>query len=312
MISKKEIKPCYPGFTRRALSFTIDDGNIPMDERLLSILRPHGIIGTFNLCSHNMTREAEFYRELYRGYGIANHTYAHPYALDDSITYEIMDEERGDQPPSEIRIYPTARDGFYMKHYKHGWRELADTPKYIECIERCRARLVEIFGEGSVRGFVWPYGEQNNAEIKAYLAHSGFSSVRKTGETRDTTGFAVPADRMAWSYNANDRTLLEVMELYENYPDDGTLKFFAFGVHSVDFERFGTWGDLETFAEKYGNRPNDYWYAPVDDIFAYADACAMLTVDEAEGAVTNPSKHTLYIEYNREFYTLPSGATVKL
>ena len=313
MLKKDDIKPCYPGFTRRALSFTIDDGNVPMDEKLLSIVRPHGILGTFNLCSNNMLREDDFYRELYRGYGIANHTYRHPYAFDDALEYEITDEKPADQPPSEVRLYKKeGAEGFYMKNTPRGWREVADTECYLDCIDISQKRLVEIFGKERVRGFVWPYCEQNNRKIKEHLVACGYSSVRKTGETRDTTAFAVPADRMAWSYNATDQTLLDVMKLYENCEDDGTLKFFAFGVHSVDFERNGTWESLASFASEYGNRPNDFWYAPVDDIFDYADAIAKLTVNESLGEVTNPTDLDLYIEYSGAFYAIPSGETVKL
>ena len=41
----------FPGWVRKSVSFTIDDGNIPMDEKFLSIVRPAGILGTFNLCT---------------------------------------------------------------------------------------------------------------------------------------------------------------------------------------------------------------------------------------------------------------------
>lgn len=64
----------FPRWTRRSLTFTIDDGNVAMDQKFLSILRPHGILGTFNLCSHMLSAlDADGYREFYHGYEIANH-----------------------------------------------------------------------------------------------------------------------------------------------------------------------------------------------------------------------------------------------
>ena len=60
---KKKLIPAYPGFTRRAITFTIDDGIIKWDEKFISICRPYGIRGTFNLCSARMDREDGFYRE---------------------------------------------------------------------------------------------------------------------------------------------------------------------------------------------------------------------------------------------------------
>ena len=69
----------FPGWTRKSVTFTIDDGNIPMDTKFLEIVRPAGILGTFNLCSHWMDKMSpEEYREFYRGYEIANHCKYHP------------------------------------------------------------------------------------------------------------------------------------------------------------------------------------------------------------------------------------------
>ena len=83
------------------------------------------------------------------------------------------------------------------------------------------------------------------------------------------------------------------MEKYESYPDDGSLKFFALGVHSWDFERDSRWDALTEFAEKYGDRPNDFWYATVGEIFDYEDAARQLVIS-ADG-VYNPSSLPIYI-----------------
>lgn len=40
----------YPGWTRKAITFSIDDGIVPMDQKFIEIVRPVGIKGTFNLC----------------------------------------------------------------------------------------------------------------------------------------------------------------------------------------------------------------------------------------------------------------------
>ena len=310
-MKNSRVLPTYPGFTRRALTFTIDDGRIQYDKRFIECVKPHGIKGTFNLCAHSMDYEDAFYRELYSGFGIANHTNFHPYAMDDALEYLYLDEPYGEQEPDPVRLYPSNRGkGFYMKRFTHGWRELADNDTYRECVSTCQERLEHIFGRETVTGFVWPYSEQNNSEIKQFLIATGFKSVRKTGDVLDTTDFALPADRMAWSYNANNRNFLSVMEKYEQAEDNGTLRFFAFGVHSWDFERDGNWQDLATFAEKYGDRPSDYWYATVDEIFAYADAMAELTVTATE--VKNPTAIPLYVELDGKRLTIPPHSSVEL
>ncbi len=129
-----------------------------------------------------------------------------------------------------------------------------------------------MFGKGSVKSFVWPYREQTNDALFEALVNSGYNSIRKTGALGSSTEFNLPEDRMRWSYNAVATTLLSTMEEYENFADDGNLKFFCFGDHSYDFERDGRWDDLAEFAKKYGNRPEDYYYAAVSDIFEYEDA----------------------------------------
>ena len=197
-----------------------------------------------------------------------------------------------------------------MKHLERGWREWADDERYFLNVTNCQKRLERIFGSEIANGFVWPYCEQDNRAVKEFLHSSGFKSIRKTGDVLDTTDFALPADRMAWSYNCHNTNLLEVMEKYELSPDNGTLRFFAFGVHSWDFERDGDWGTLEAFAKKYGNRPNDYWYATVEEIFAYADAIDGLIL--TDGTLENPTDLTLYVELDGNRLTLPPKSTTKI
>ena len=81
--------------------------------------------------------------------------------------------------------------------------------------------------------------------------------------------------------------------MYEAYPDDGNLKFFAFGVHSWDFERDNNWHLLEEFAAKYGNRPNDYWYATIGEIFDYESCIKQLRIDE--DGIYNPTESSVYV-----------------
>ena len=81
----------FPGFTRKSITFTIDDGNFEMDKKFLDIVRPAGIFGTFNL-HHWKERDAEFYRELYKGYEIANHCEKHAIAIDEDVKKELATE----------------------------------------------------------------------------------------------------------------------------------------------------------------------------------------------------------------------------
>ena len=310
----------FPGFTRKSLTFTIDDGRIDTDTKFLNIVKPHGILGTFNLHRADVITPEE-YRELYRGYEIANHCRNHALVIKPDMNVPISDEPF-DAEKSDIGYLYKIREGVYHIHIytywgentghydpPRGWHAIAPLEDYKRFADDTRLELEEIFGEGSVKSFAWPHGN-GSEEAKKYLISKGYTNIRRTGDLRDTTDFDMPADRFDWTYNAHDTTLLEVMELYENYPDDGRLKFFSFGVHSIDFECNATWGDLEAFSEKYGNRPSDYYYASVADILEYQDAVKALAITENE--IYNPSTRTLYMKLDGREVILGAGERIAI
>ena len=314
----------FPGFTKKSLTFTIDDGNVKYDRIFLDIVKPFGILGTFNLCSHLLSSlTPDEYRKFYRGYEISNHMKYHPTAIPDSDVVTVSCDEfdpmnSQESKEGELIMYKTCVPGLYKFRRgtktprPGGWGSKADNEGYKRFISEGKKELEAIFGAGSIRGFVWPCEEQShNKEILDHVRSlSEYYGVRKTGEVLDTSGFDMPEDRRAWSYNATCRSLLSLMEKYERYPDDGKLKFFSFGVHSGDFETYGKWDDLRIFAEKYGNRQESYYYATVGDIFDYEDAASRLQIDETE--IKNPTDVSLYIKIKGKKVILPKKSCVKL
>lgn len=298
----------FPGWTKKSVTFTIDDGKITYDTKFLGILKPYGIMGTFNLCEPNRATPDE-YRALYRGYEIANHCKNHPFAFGEDQPFVVCDDEFDKLNSREYTeddpvVYNTDVPYLYKIHNipsrikPDGWFSITDGDNYFRFACETRDELEEIFGEGSVKSFVWPYREQTNGKLFESLKNAGYNSIRKTGSLGSSTGFSLPEDRMRWSYNAVSTTLLSLMDEYEKFTDDGNLKFFCFGVHSYDFERDKKWDDLAKFAKKYGNRPEDYYYATVSDIFEYEDAVKSLIVTDTE--VINNSDKTLYLKINGE------------
>lgn len=301
----------YPSFTKKAVTFTIDDGNKKYDTIFLDILRPAGIKGTFNLCSNiSSPSMREELKEFYCGYGIANHCKYHPLVNLDGIEYRIAKERFDEATADPAFIYPVEEaKGFYWAIQPNGWRQMVLEEDYLRFVDEGQRELREIFGEGAARDYVWPYREMENERIRAYVKGK-YRSVRKTGCTYDLDGFAIPRDKKSWSYNAVDTNLLEVMEKYENYPDDGELKFFAFGVHSYDFERDGRWDDLREFARRYGNRPDTYWYASVEDIFDYEEA--VRSVNIKEGMIENPGPLMVYLTVDGDRITISPGKRITI
>lgn len=301
----------FPGYTRKSISFTIDDGNITWDTVFLDIVRRGGIRGTFNLC-HVESLSPEEYRRMYDGYEIANHVYRHPLVMTESFLEYSRSVERYD-PKTAVQgvLHATDVDGLFCFLCNRGYgQNVAETDTYLSLTDRMTEDLRGVFGEEAARGFVWPYSEQPNEELKARLRARGFAYMRKTGNVLSSTGFAFPADRMAWSYNTDDRHLLSCAAEYAAYPDDGELKFFAFGVHSVDFERDGLWDDLKRFCELYGNRPSEFYSAPVIELFRYEDAVRSLSVEDDR--VENLSDVTLYGTVDGERVVLPPHAVLRL
>ena len=136
----------------------------------------------------------------------------------------------------------------------------------------------------------------------------GYYGARISGAPIES--FSLPEDRLAWKYCARQSDILTKMAEYEALPDDGELKFFSFGVHSRDYERDAKWDDLSEFAEKYGNRPEEFYYASVGDIFDYEDAIRGLMVTDTE--IVNDSEKTLYLKIDGEPITIAPRSTYKI
>lgn len=314
----------FPGWTRKSVTFTIDDGNVKYDRKFLDIVKPFGILGTFNLCSHLMSSlSPEGYREFYKGYEIANHMKYHPTVFRDGEVVNISDDPFDPMTSVESTdehtvVYRTDVEGIFKIRRgtktprPGGWGSKTDAAHYIKYVKEGKEELEEIFGKGSVKSFVWPCCEQSsNTLVMNYVLNCpDYYAVRKTGEVLDMTDFNMPENRRAWSYNATANTLLSTMEKYESYPDDGRLKFFSFGVHSGDFETFSKWDDLRIFAEKYGNRRDDYYYATVGDIFAYEDAIARIEITDT--VLKNPTDLPLYIKIEGERILVPANSEIAI
>ena len=227
--------------------------------------------------------------------------------------HEWKKEDWKDLLTDERATYYAFMDGERLAGsiFTYNWTYLAPTTeKYIACARAAKEELEAVFGKGSVRSYVWPCGYQDNAEVNAAMRKEGYQSMRITGRVKDKTGFAFPADRQEWSYNADHSNLLELGKIYADYPDDGELKFFCFGVHSHDFERNNCWNVLEDFCRDYGNRPDRFYYASVGDLFDYEDAVNSVVVTDK--SIKNPSKLDLYIKVNGQKTILPAQGEITL
>lgn len=283
----------FPGWTRKAVTFTMDDGIRQHDEKFLKIVRPAGVLGTFNLYNVDLNK-ADEYRELYAGYGIASHCNYHANVFKDGVDYsELITDDpwpgAATADTSKIYKHPSVEGLYYHFVTGYSWHPIADTEHYLEFAMQTEVELEQIFGEGIVKGFVYPNGNQSNQAVVDFLRENGYTNIRRTYPLAGDN-FSMPETRYSWSYNADHTNLLSMMKKFEAAPDDGELKMFSFGVHPKDFETNNKWEDLYIFAATYGYRPDDYFYGTVDDIFAQEDAIKSITVEN--GAITNNSSDT--------------------
>ena len=293
----------FPGWVRKSVTFTIDDGNLEMDRKFLDIVKPAGLLGTFNLGAHNLGKMSpEEYRAFYRGYGIADHCKYHPIAFEEGGEYKISDEPFDEATADPAYLYSYhGIPGIYYTKLSYGWGRRADTEAYLRAAREGFLELREVFGE-RVTSFVWPFHQMRNEELVEGIRSAGYTSVRQSVSAEGEDGFPVPEERFGWGWTARHSNMLTIGKRYEEYPDDGELKFFALGIHSMDFERAGNWDELREFARMFGNKPEKYYSESVENIFLYADATKKIEITDEY--IYNPTEIDLYIKVDGERVTL--------
>lgn len=309
----------FPGWTRKAITFSIDDGNVSMDSRLIDIVKPYGIKGTFNLTSNFVTEHhtAEQIRRIYQGFEIADHVKYHPYAFADGAqpTAEQMAAEGfpGKEVADVRLVYPVDSElpGFWYRYCTEdkAWQKAATAQTYLAFADAGRQELEEIFGKGAVKGFAWPYCRQENTNLIEQLT-GRYIYLRTAGLSfgREETSYDLPSDWNNWAINARHDNLVQRASQLETLPDTGVLKWMAFGVHSADFERDQAWEELERFCKRFGNRPEVFWYASNIEIYAYHQA--LRTVQVTGESIQNPSSLSLYIKIDGRPVILPPQSSV--
>ena len=189
----------YPNWTRKSMTFTIDDANTTLDRKFIDIVRPAGITGAFNVTTKNLKRlTPEQCRELYAGFEITNHSKTHPFLLKERDKGRITDEPFVEADADESKIYKTDREGYYYFKATNGWRIAATLEAYKEDVRLGHVEAEEIFGKGSVDAYAWPYTIQESEELDAYIKSFGYYSVRASGPIRDKEGFNIPQNRFPW------------------------------------------------------------------------------------------------------------------
>lgn len=270
----------YPGFRRKALTLSYDDGTVH-DVRLVEILNRYGIKATFNLNSIHftqqrpqktraMTREEAAALFADSGHEIAVHSFSHPF---------LEQLPRGNA----------------------AWELMQD-----------RKTLEEMFG-CIVRGMAYPMGTYNDEVVEA----ARLCGICYARTCKATHGFDLPEDwlRLHPTCRHNDPALMELcsrfLTLHEDRPWDPRPKLFYLWGHSYEFSDDDNWELIEEFCARMADNP-DIWYATNGEIYAYTEAARQIVSSVDGQMLYNPTARTLYLEISGEKKLLEPDQTLDL
>ena len=269
---------CYPGFRRKALTLSYDDG-VVQDIRLMEIMDRHGIKGTFNLNSGSfdghdfrsantrMTREEAVALYKNSGHEVAVHSRCHPFL---------------EQLPQGVAAWEIVKD-----------REL----------------LENIFG-GIIRGMAYPMGTFSD-DVVTTLRQCGIAYARTVKVHRT---FELPKDwlRLESTCRNKDPELMSICDRFLNLkPTWGPKLFYMWG-HSYEFDEPGGWETIEAFCKKMGGHA-DIWYATNIEIYDYLEAAGRIQSSVNGSRLYNPTNTTLYLRVGKDKHCIfAPGETLEL
>ena len=267
----------FPGFTKKALTLSYDDGNVE-DIRLVEIMNRYGIKGTFNLNSSAYTEGVQLYH--------------HP-RLDRQAIMDLLKDS-----PHEIAIH-----GYY-----HPFMEQLPQGTAAWQIVKDRENLEQMF-DTIVRGMAYPMGTYDDQVIAA-ARQCGIAYARTTTITHQ---FELPEDwyRLEGTCRNISPDLMDLAEQFLSLDPQYAPKLFTLWGHSYEFRKNDGWTLIEDFCRKMGHH-QDIWYATVIEIHDYIEAFRQIRSSVNGQRIFNPTSQTLYLESNGENMILNPGESLLL
>ncbi len=249
----------FPGFKKKALTLSYDDGTI-YDKRLVSLFDRYGLKSTFNLNSS--------------AYGKGRRL-----TLEDAVALYK-------DSPHEIAVH--GREHFSLGEIpsaQGAWDILADRRSHEETYGRF------------VRGMAYANGscDERVAETAGLCGIAYARTVTSTGGFDIPTEWL----KWNPTCHHTHPRFFELVDEFladksaANFWQDRPHLFFLWG-HSYEFEDGNLWGLIENFSRKVGNRA-DIWYATNIEICDYVRAYDCLIWSADGKTVYNPTATTIYI-----------------
>ena len=272
----------FPGFKYKAVTLSYDDG-VRQDKRLISIMKQHGLKGTFNI----------------NGGLFSN---------------ELSDIEKGRMTPDEAyELYTGSGMEVAIHGYKHIHLTHVDSAIATYEVINDRIELERMF-DTVIKGMAYAFGNYNDSVVDI-LKTCGVSYSRTTVSTEK---FEIPGDwlRLPATCHHNNPKLMQLAELFTDGVGQSdkwkkTPRLFYLWGHSYEFDNNDNWDVIERFAEYIGGR-DDIWYATNGEIYDYVEAFDRLKFSADGTLVHNPTAVTLYLEDGDNKYVVSHGETVRI
>ncbi len=266
----------YPGFKKKAVTFSYDDGVIE-DRELIGIFNRYGMKATFNLnyghsgqpkmrldkdgkeidCSHIVLEDEV---SLYEGHEIANHTYNHPH-----LEVISKDEQK---------------------------KEYLDNKDALE----------KLFHR-KVYGAAYPYGTFNSDSILVQKE----LGIEYDRTTRSTYSFSLPSSWLVWAptIHHRDKKIMDYLEKF--FRDDSELSLMYIWGHAYEFAIDHNFGLMDEICKKI-RAHDDVASLTNHEIYEYVHAALM--VYHRDGKFINPSNRDIYLQVDDRNILVPASGEV--
>ncbi len=217
----------------------------------------------------NINRADSAYSQIYNGHEVASHSKDH------------------------LNMFPDAEN-------------VASTEKCINSITGGKEIVESMFGAGSCKGFVWPYGVPNQREDFDVLMQTIKDNYDYCRNTLYTNNFSLPDDWYNWTPTCHHNNMNNLLDDFLA-DDSNSLKLFYIWGHAHEFtpDYGGDWSAMENFAEAISKE--NVWKATNGEIYDYVTASEKLVVNINN--IYNPTDITVYAKVNGIETVIPAKST---
>lgn len=264
----------FPTYTKKAATFSVNDGDLTDDAALIALMNQYGIDATFAL--HEASDDT-----MYLGENI------------------------------EIANYTTGIEMYLTEEYEDKNGNIITPPTYDECVASIETAETSIQnGMGiATKGIVWPYYTPEERvfynDLLNYLETNGYKYAQN-GFISES--FDVPADWMDWAHTAwlTDEwldTVLESADTFATLDAKDTFGIFSLAEQETGMTDEETLEAYESVFQKLAS--DDIWKATNIELCEYLQACDALEITDTY--IYNPTDVTVYLLVNGERYAAQPG-----